>query len=66
MSVTTFEGIVEQGQIRLASDVRLPEHTKVYIIVPDVELKEHGLSLQSPRLVHPERAADFELEVVEP
>jgi len=66
MSVTTFEGIVEQGQIRLTSDVRLPEHTKVYIIVPDIELKEHSLTLQSPRLAQPERAAEFELEVFEP
>ena len=65
MSVTTFEGIVEQGQIRLASDVQLPEHTKVYIIVPDIELKEQGLNLQSPRLAHPERASDFEMEVIE-
>jgi len=65
MSVTTFEGIVEQGQIKLASDVRLPEHTKVYIIVPDIELKEKRLTLQSPRLAHPARAADFEMEVVE-
>ena len=66
MSVTTFEGIVEQGRIRLASDVQLPDNTKVYIIVPDIELKEQSLTLQSPRLAQPERAAEFEMEVVGP
>jgi hypothetical protein len=65
MSVTTFEGIVEQGKIRLASDVQLPDNTRVYIIVPDIELKEPGLTLHSPRLAHPERASEFEMEVVE-
>ena len=65
MSVTTFEGIVEQGQIKLASGVQLPEHTKVYIIVPDIELKEQSLTLQSPRLAHPAQAGEFEMEVVE-
>ena len=38
MSAVTFEGVVEQGQIRLSSDVRLPDGTKVYIVVPDIEM----------------------------
>ncbi len=29
MAISTFEGIVENGQIRLRDDVTLPEHTKV-------------------------------------
>lgn len=65
MSAATFEGVVEQGQIKLNSDVRLPEGTKVYIVVPDIELEEKGMHLRSPRLAHPEQAADFEMEVVE-
>lgn len=65
MSVTTLEGVVEQGQIKLTSDVRLPEHTKVYIIVPDIQLEQRGVSLHSPRLARPEQAADFEMEVIE-
>ncbi|MDT5294593.1 MAG: hypothetical protein QOJ76_1473 [Acidobacteriota bacterium] len=65
MSAATFEGVVEQGQIKLNSDVRLPEGTKVYIVVPDIELEEKGMHLRSPRLPHPEQAADFEMEVVE-
>ncbi len=37
MAISTFEGIVENGQIRLRDDVTLPEHTKVYVVIPDVE-----------------------------
>lgn len=66
MSATTFEGIVVEGQIKLNSDVRLPDGMKVYIVVPDIEIEEKGLHLRSPRLAHPEQASDFEMEVVEP
>ena len=37
MSVTTFPGIVENGLVRLAADVCLPENAKVYVVVPDFE-----------------------------
>jgi hypothetical protein len=37
MSVTTYQGRIENGQIRLAGDIRLPERAKVYVIVTDVE-----------------------------
>ncbi len=37
MSVTTFQGTVKNGQIRLAADVQLPERAKVYVVVPDLE-----------------------------
>ncbi|HEX8146753.1 MAG TPA: hypothetical protein VF591_06210 [Pyrinomonadaceae bacterium] len=66
MSAETFEGVVEQGQIKLSSDVRLPEGTKVYIVVPGVEVQAQGVRLPSPRLARPEQAADFEMEVTEP
>jgi len=65
MSAETFEGVVEQGQIKLNSDVRLPDGTKVFIVVPDIEIEETGVHLRSPRLAHPEQAADFEMEIVE-
>lgn len=42
MSVTTYQGVVENGQVRLAGGVCLPENTKVYVIVPDVEPNESG------------------------
>jgi hypothetical protein len=64
MRVTTFEGIVENGQIRLPADVRLPEHAKVYVVIPDVEVQTVAY-IGSPRLVHPEQAADFKKEVIE-
>jgi hypothetical protein len=66
MSAATFEGVVEQGQIKLNSEVRLPDGTKVYIVVPDIEIEEQGVRLHSPRLARPEQAAEFEMEVVEP
>ena len=64
MGVVTLEGVVEQGQIRLKDDIRLPEKTKVYVIVPDIQIKR-GARIFSPRLAHPEQAVDFEMEVIE-
>jgi hypothetical protein len=37
MPVTTFQGTVENGQVRLAGDVHLPENARVYVVVPDFE-----------------------------
>ncbi len=64
MKVTTFQGIVENGQIRLAANVRLPEKATVYVVIPNVEVPQVSY-LGNPRLVHPEQAADFKKEVVE-
>lgn len=64
MRVATFEGVVENGQIRFPTTVRLPERAKVYVIIPDVEIQTVAY-IGSPRLVHPEQAADFEKEVIE-
>jgi hypothetical protein len=64
MSVTAIEAIVENGQIRLPSSVRLPEKAKVYVLIPDVKVPSVSY-IGSPRLAHPEQAADFQKEVVE-
>jgi len=64
MKVATYEGIVEGGSVRLPEEVKLPENSKVYIIVPDAE-SQRVIHLRSPRLVHPEQAKDFKLEVTE-
>jgi hypothetical protein len=64
MKITTLQGIVENGQIRLADNVRLPENTTVYVVVPGVEISA-VVHLSSPRLVHPEQAADFKKAVEE-
>ncbi len=64
MAVKTFEGVVKKGLIRLPADLRLPDNTKVYVVVPDAEAAQKAHVL-SPRLAHPEQAADFKKEVVE-
>ena len=64
MKVETYEGVVENGQIRLPPNVCLPEKAKVYIVVPSVETRAGG-NIRSPRLTHPEQAADFKKEIIE-
>jgi hypothetical protein len=64
MTVQTVEGTVENGQIRLPANVRLPERAKVYVVIPGVE-QSPAAFIGSPRLAHPEQAVDFEKEVVE-
>jgi len=44
--------------------VALPERTKVYVIIPDVETAPPA-HVYSPRLVHPEQALDFAKQVIE-
>lgn len=65
MAISTFEGIVENGQIRLRDNVALPEKTKVYVVIPDIEAAPPKARVYSPRLVHPEQAADFAKQVIE-
>ena len=51
MSVTTYQGIVENGQVRLARNVRLPENAKVYVIVPDIEPSVNGKKIDLAEIV---------------
>lgn len=64
MSVTTLEGIVENGQIRLITDAQLPERARVYIIVSD-ESVEQTAFIRSPRLAHSQQAVDFHMEIIQ-
>ena len=64
MGVLTLEGVVEEGKIRLTAGIRLPEQTKVYVVVPGTEVIGQA-RIVSPRLVHREDVQDFCLEVVE-
>jgi hypothetical protein len=64
MKITTYEGTVENGQIKLSEPVSLPEHTKVYVVVPGIETPT-TFHIYSPRLVEPERAGDFTMKVSE-
>ena len=62
MSIITIEGVVDNGQILLKDNIRLPERTKVYVIVPDTQF-ERAAHIYSPRLAHPAQAADFKMEI---
>ncbi len=64
MPISAFEGIVENGQIRLRDNVTLPENTRVYIVIPDFEVAPQA-HVYSPRLAHPEQAADFAKQIIE-
>jgi hypothetical protein len=64
MTVTTYEGVVEKGKIRLKVGVHLPEKAKVFVIIPDVGLEKNGRVL-TPRLKNLAQTNDFEMEVSE-
>ena len=51
MAVTTFSGTVEDGQVKLAANVRLPEKAKVYVVVPDFEEQANGKKFDLKELV---------------
>ena len=63
MAISTFEGVVKNGQIRLRDNVQLPEDTQVYVVIPDFAPLPRA-RVPSPRLVRPEQAADFIKQVV--
>jgi hypothetical protein len=64
MAILTFEGVVENGQIRLRDNVTLPERSKVYVVIPD-EGTAPQAHVYSPRLAHPEQVADFAKQIIE-
>ena len=63
MKVLTYEAIVERGEVKLPETVRLPEHAKVYVVVPGVE--DLPSRIQTPRLLRPEQVSDFAMETLE-
>jgi hypothetical protein len=64
MTNPTIEGIVENGQIRLLENVRLPENTRVFVVIAENN-PSRPPRIYSPRLAHPEQAADFVKRVSE-
>lgn len=64
MKVTTYEATVENGQIKLSEPARLPEHARVFVVVPSAETAP-SFFVGSPRLARPEQARDFVKEVIE-
>ena len=64
MKTITYEGIVENSQIKLPATVHLPEHTKVFVVVPGTDVMPTAF-IRSPRLADPSKASDFKMEVTE-
>ena len=63
MKTVTYEATVENGEIKLSSTARLPEHAKVFVVVPGNE-DIPAARINSPRLAHPDQAAFFIKEVL--
>ena len=63
MKVSTYQGTVENGQIKLSESVHLPEHAIVYVVVPEDEVQKL-VHIRSPRLANPAHATDFQLELI--
>ncbi len=63
MSVESFEGIVENGLIRLPEHLSLPDKTKVFIVVPNEA--SSVAKIPSPHLVDPSRIVDFEKKIID-
>ena len=63
-TVRTYEGVVENGQIRLHAEVRLPENAQVFVVVPKT-FDERPPQIHSPRLVDRSQVEDFGKLVME-
>jgi hypothetical protein len=63
MNVTSFEAIVENGQIQLPRDIQVPDHTRVYVVIPSAE-PAGAMKLRSPHLAYPEHGQHFEKIVI--
>jgi hypothetical protein len=62
MSVTTFEGIIENGRVRLPEGVVLPEQQTVFVVVPNTN-PPTTKKLPRLRMTNPDDAAKFEMKV---
>lgn len=61
MQITAIEGIIKNGQIVPSEDIKLPEMTTVYIVIP----KSKSIpKIMSPRLPNKEDAKRF-VKIVE-
>ena len=43
MKTTTYEATVQNGQIKLPETVHLPDHTKVFVVVPDTKAEPFSI-----------------------
>ena len=64
--VRRVDAIFSQGAFRPLEPLALPEGTRVHLSVEEREPKHDGAAvpgIRTPRLAHPEDAADFVMEV---
>ena len=64
MQVTTIQGVIENGQVKLSEAIQIPEKSIVYVVVPDVQ-PSRVVRVMSPRAVRPEKLEDLEREMIE-
>jgi hypothetical protein len=65
MQVVTYEGVVENGCVRLPPGSFLPEKAKVYVVVPEMTIPSM-VHMRSPRLADPSKAAELlKVEVID-
>jgi hypothetical protein len=62
MSTRTYEGTIVGGKVHLPAGVILPDDLRVLVTVPDAQGPPLG-TVRTPRLVDPQQAQDFQLEV---
>ena len=60
----TYEGTILNGQVRFSEKVKLPERSRVLVIVPEEDQPRIG-HVYTPRLAQPEKVRDFAMEVEE-
>jgi len=68
MSITTYEGVVKKGKIRLQDGIELPENARVYVIVANIDVKlddKKPVRVLSPRVKNRKQAARLKLTVTE-
>jgi hypothetical protein len=64
MKVVTYEGVVENGCVQLPAEAHVPDQSRVYVIIPEME-SPGTIHIRSPRLADPSQAPLFKLEVTE-
>jgi hypothetical protein len=64
MKASTDEVIVENGQFAPPEAVQVPEQEIIHILLPELE-ENRTYRMMSPRLAHPEQAAEFVMKVTE-
>jgi hypothetical protein len=62
MKGITFEATVQDGRIVLPDGARIPDNTRVYVVVPETKDLE-SVRIMSPHLAHRNDLRDFTMEV---